>query len=231
MKRTKGFFGFEKYRYAHRGLHGKNVPENSLAAFSRAAARGFGAEMDVRLTKDGELIVFHDASLLRMTGANGATEDMRKNQRKNLLLQNSQEHVPLLSEVLPLFEGRAPLILELKTNKGNYAELTRRVCELLVNFPRVKFCIESFDPRVLRWLRKHRPNAIRGQLTHRSALNLLLNFWTRPHFVACKFEDRNALIMRICRKLSGVREVYWTITTDEAKRIALESGASIIFEE
>ncbi len=231
MKRSEGFFGFDRYLYAHRGLHGKNVPENSLAAFSCAADRGYGAELDIRLTKDGELVVFHDASLLRMTGADGATENMTKKERRKLLLQNSQEHIPLLIEVLPLFEDRAPLILELKTADGNYAELTRRVCELLVNFPRVKFCIESFDPRVLRWLRKHRPDIVRGQLTYRSALNLSLNFWTKPHFVACKFEDRNALIMRICRKLSGVREVYWTITTAEAKKIALESGAGIIFEE
>lgn len=231
MKKGDDFFGFEKYRFAHRGLHGKNIAENSLAAFSLAANRGYGAELDIRLTKDGELVVFHDASLRRMTGADGATENLTKKERRKLLLQNSQEHIPLLSEVLPLFEGKAPLILELKTADGNYAELTRRVCELLVNYPRVKFCIESFDPRVLRWLKKHRPSILRGQLTHRSALNLSLNFWTKPHFVACKFEDRNALAMRICRRFWGVREIFWTITTAEAEKIARECGAGVIFEE
>lgn len=227
----EGFYGFDQFRYAHRGLHGKDIPENSLAAFSRAAKHGFGAELDVRLTKSGELIVFHDANLRRMTGFAGASEDLTAEQRKNLRLKSSQEHIPLLSEVLPIFEGRTPLILELKSSHGNHAELARRVCELLVGFPRLKFCIESFDPRVLRWLRKHRPDIVRGQLTYGSALNLSLNFWTKPHFVACKFEDRNSLVMRICRRLWGVREIFWTITTAADAKIAIESGANIIFEE
>lgn len=231
MKKSEDFYGLSGYRYAHRGLHSDAVPENSLAAFSLAADRGFGAELDVRLTKNGELVVFHDATLRRMTGAEGATEDLTTKQRENLRLHSSQEHIPLLSEVLPVFEGRSPLILELKTANGNYAELTRRVCELLVNFPRLKFCIESFDPRVLCWLKKHRPDIVRGQLTYGSALNLSLNFWTKPHFVACKFEDRNALALRICRRLWGVHEVFWTITTAKDEKIAIESGANIIFEE
>lgn len=231
MKKAEGFYGLSDYRYAHRGLHSNAVPENSLAAFSLAADRGFGAELDVRLTKSGELIVFHDATLLRMTGAEGNPEDLTAEHRRKLRLKNSQEHIPLLSEVLPIFEGRTPLILELKTANGNFAELTRRVCELLVNFPRLKFCIESFDPRVLRWLKKHRPDIVRGQLTYGSAWNLSLNFWTKPHFVACKFEDRNALALRICRQLWGVQEVFWTITTAKDEKIAIESGANIIFEE
>ncbi len=217
--------------FAHRGLHDKNAPENSIAAFLRAVEKGFGAELDVRLTKKGELIVFHDATLFRMTGADGFTEDLTVEQRKNLRLKNTCEHIPLLQEVLPLFEGITPLIIELKTNRGNYAELTRRVCELLDHCPRLTFCIESFDPRVLLWLKKHRPDIIRGQLTHRPALNLSLNFLTKPNFIACKFTDRNTLLMRLSRALRGADEVYWTITAAEDAKIALQGGASIIFEE
>ena len=222
---------FSVRRFAHRGLYGKKYPENSLAAFALAAEKGFGAELDVHLTKCGELVVFHDRTLKRMTGAEGLTEDLTPEARKTLRLKNTQEKIPLLREVLTIFQGKTPLIIELKTARGNHRELTRRVCELMVNYPKLKFCIESFDPRVLRWLKKHRPDIIRGQLTERSALNLVLSFLTRPHFVACRFEDRNAFPMRICRRLMHMHEVFWTIKNEQDAKTALDSGASIIFEE
>ena len=110
-----------KWRYAHRGFHDreKGVPENSLAAFKRAASNGFGAELDVHLMKDGKLAVIHDASLLRTAGADVYIEDLTAGELEGYRLEGTEQRIPLLEEVLPLFVGRAPLIVELKAERGN----------------------------------------------------------------------------------------------------------------
>ncbi len=248
MLRTKrkkaDFFGLAKYHYAHRGLHGNGVPENSMAAFRLAAERGYGAELDVHLTKDRQLVVVHDESLERIAGVQRKVEECTYEELQAYRLEGTQEKIPRLQEVLPLFEGKTPLIIEIKAVKGNHAELTRRVCELLVNFPKLQFCIESFDPRVVRWLKKHRPEFIRGQLSRNFIRNrnhlpilpavlltgLALNFLTVPHFIAYRFEDRQRLSLRICRSVWGVQEFSWTIRNKADAKTVLDDGVPIIFE-
>ena len=110
---------FRQWRYAHRGLHDreKGIPENSMAAFKRAAANGFGAELDVHLMKDGKLAVIHDASLLRTAGADVEIEDLTAEALEQYPLEGTEQRIPLLEEVLPLFTDRAPLIVELKAER------------------------------------------------------------------------------------------------------------------
>lgn len=105
-----------KYRYAHRGYHGKDLaPENSLLAYKEAIRRGFGVELDVHLMKDGNLAVIHDASLLRTAGADVLVEDLTAEEVKRYRLEGTDEQIPLLEEVLPLFEQSGlPLVVELK---------------------------------------------------------------------------------------------------------------------
>jgi len=238
------FYGLGSYHYAHRGLHSDTVPENSMTAFSLAVSRGYGAELDVHLTKDRKLVVFHDETLVRMTGDNRRVEQCTYAELSQLRLKDTDERIPLLQEVLPLFEGKTPLIIELKAVKGNHAALARRVCKLLDDFPKLQFCTESFDPRVLRWLKKHRPEIVRGQLScnfirTRSGLplplaffltGLWMNFLTVPHFVAYRFSDRKRLAVRLCRLLWGTKLVAWTVHTDEEKDAALSEHMPIIFE-
>ncbi|MFR8727711.1 MAG: glycerophosphodiester phosphodiesterase family protein [Dysosmobacter sp.] len=103
-----------QYRYAHRGYHDKpHIPENSMAAFRRAIEHGYGAELDVHLMKDGRLAVIHDASLKRTAGADVLVEDLTAEELKQYRLEGTQEQIPLLEEVLPLFQGKR-LIIELK---------------------------------------------------------------------------------------------------------------------
>ena len=103
-----------QYRYAHRGYHDKpHIPENSMAAFRRAIEHGYGAELDVHLMKDGRLAVIHDASLKRTAGADVLVEDLTAEELKQYRLEGTQEQIPLLEEVLPLFQGKTPLIIEL----------------------------------------------------------------------------------------------------------------------
>lgn len=237
--------GWEKltgFRYAHRGLHGPGVPENSLAAFRRAAEAGYGAELDVHLTRDGRLAVIHDGDLRRMCGVSGRVEEKTAAELSALRLAGTEERIPFLEEVLPLFAGRAPLVVELKTDWRGAAELACRTVECLDRFS-IDYCVESFDPRPLLWLRRHRSDVLRGQLSqnfwrhpsgqdpwNRLALtNLFYNVLTRPDFVAYRFEDRNRLAVRLCRRW-GVRTAYWTLRSWTELLLAEQEGALPIFE-
>jgi len=232
------------YRYAHRGYHNKpTVPENSLAAFRAAVERGWGAELDVHLMKDGNLAVIHDSSLKRTAGADVCIEDLTKEDLAKYRLEESSEQIPLLQDVLRLFEGNAPLIIELKPERGNHAALSQAVADLLQTYTG-DYCIESFDPRVVRWFCKCRPEICRGQLAEnffrsKSKLpgylkflltNLLMNVRCRPDFIAYKFEDRNSLSLRLCEWVWKPACVSWTIRNKEALQLAEREGRTVIFE-
>lgn len=234
-----------KYLYAHRGYHNKpTVPENSMAAFRAAVDRGWGAELDVHLMKDGSLAVIHDSSLLRTAGTDVAVEDLTAAELAAYPLEDSEERIPLLPEVLELFRGKTPLIIELKPVRGNHAALSKAVAELLDSYDG-DYCIESFDPRVVRWFRKNRPEVCRGQLAEnflRSETSLpgfmkflltglLLNFGTRPDFIAYKFEDRTCWGMGLCRFLQRPVEVSWTLRNKTDLATAQREGKLVIFEQ
>lgn len=232
------------WSYAHRGLHGPGAPENSMAAFRAALDGGFGVELDVHLLKDGNLAVMHDSLLNRTTGQAGRMEDLTTEDLKHYFLEGTAETIPEFGEVLDLFGGKAPLIIELKSADGNHAALTEAACKLLEGYPG-PFCMESFDPKCVAWLRKNRPNIIRGQLAEnffRSrndlpdhlkflATNLLFNFLTVPDFIAYKFADRNTTPSTVlCRKLWKAQGVSWTLRTREEYDTAVSEGWLPIFE-
>ena len=236
------------WRYAHRGYHDKPaIPENSMAAFRRAVEHRFGAELDVHLMKDGKLAVIHDSSLKRTAGVDVAVEDLTAEELKRYRLEGTDEQIPLLEQVLELFEDQTPLVVELKSERGNYNELAAATVAMLDKY-RVRYCIESFDPRCLVWLRKNRPEIVRGQfseqfLRHKedgSGLsravrfilgNLLMNFKTVPDFIAYRFSDRDCLSLRWCRKFYKVQEVNWTIRSREEMTVAEKAGNLVIFEK
>ena len=242
-----GFYGsLGDHHYAHRGLHaiGAGIPENSLRAFRLAANNGYGAELDVHLSRDGRLVVMHDASLKRTTGANADIPSVTAQVLDQLTLEGTREKIPYLEEVLPLFQGRGPLLIEIKTDNGNHAELTEKVTELLSQYPKLDYMIESFDPRVLRWLKKNRPDIVRGQLScnffheekpmnklERFVLtNMMFNFLTKPDFIAYRFEDRDCLAPGLCKKLWHSQLFYWVVRTQEDANQLAEEDDMIIFE-
>lgn len=239
-----GLADLRNWSYAHRGLHGPGVPENSMAAFRAALDGGFGVELDVHLLKDGNLAVMHDSLLNRTTGQAGRMEDLTTEDLKHYFLEGTAETIPEFGEVLTLFGGRVPLIIELKSADGNHAALTEAACKLLEGYPG-PFCMESFDPKCVAWLRKNRPDIIRGQLAEnffRSrndlpdhlrflATNLLFNFLTVPDFIAYKFADRNTTPSTVlCRKLWRAQGVSWTLRTREEYDTAVSEGWLPIFE-
>lgn len=238
-----GLEALQGHSYAHRGLHGNGIPENSMTAFRLALEKGYGIELDVHLMKDGTLAVIHDASLLRTAGVDVKIEDLTLEDLDNYRLEGTEEKIPLFDEVLDLFEGKAPMIIELKAH-GNAGPLTEAVCNRLERYSGV-FCLESFDPRCIYWLKKNRPQLIRGQLSEDysknpkrhapAALEFLLahqleNFLTVPDFVAYRFSDRNLLGVRLVRKIWGAQGVTWTIKSQEDHDAAVAEGFLPIFE-
>lgn len=243
-RNAPGWEKLEGWAYAHRGLHGDGVPENSMAAFRKALDGGYGIELDLHLLADGNLAVIHDSLLNRTTGQAGRVEDLKTEDLKNYPLEGTCETIPEFSQVLDLIQGKAPLIIELKAESGNHAALAETACKLLEGYAG-PYCIESFDPRCLMWLRKNKPQILRGQLAEnffrgkndlsdglRLVLtNLLMNFLTRPDFVAYHFGHRKTtLSVDICRKLWGVKSVAWTLRSQEDFDQAKQEGWIPIFE-
>ena len=239
----KDLSAFQGWYYAHRGLYSTGVPENSMAAFRAAKEKGYGIELDVHLMADGNLAVIHDSSLKRITGQDVLIEDLTASDLENYRLAGTEEKIPLFSQVLDLYAGSAPLIVELKAVGANYAALSAATCNMLDSYNGA-YCVESFDPRCVAWFRKHRKDVIRGQLTEnffRSKSNLpwfikfalkhhLLNIASRPDFVACRFEDRKTISNFLCRYLWGMQGVTWTIRTKEDFDIAVREDWIPIFE-
>ena len=232
------------WRYTHRGYHDKpQIPENSLAAFRRGVERGWGSEFDVHILKDGTLAVMHDSDLKRCTGVDGIIEDLDREALAKLRLEGTDEHVPLFDEVLDVYEGKAPLIIELKSHGGNHFELSEAVCKRLDSYKGV-FCVESFDPRVVADIRRLRPDFCRGQLAENFLngnndlpgwqrfllTNLLFNPATRPDFIAYKFDDRDNRRNRRCLQQLGLQGVNWTIRSKEDLLAAEAEGSLPIFE-
>lgn len=215
---------FMDRNYAHRGLHKKDrsVPENSLTAFRRAVKAGYGVEMDVHITADDQLAVFHDDTLGRMIpGApEGRIETFTMAELKQLHLAQTQETIPTLQEALEVLAGRVPLILEIKSGPRNelLCILTARA---LAGYGG-PVCIESFDPFILRWFKKNAPDYLRGQLAQKpkdykgllkkpAAVlvgNLLTNVAARPHFVSYRIGPK-PFTVQLCEAM-GAMKAGWT---------------------
>lgn len=235
-----------RFRYAHRGLHDKEngVPENSLLAFRLAVEQGFGAELDIHLTKDGKLAVIHDDSLLRTAGVDVKASELTAEELNQYRLEGTDEKIPFLEEVLELFEDRAPLIIELKV-ENNASALAKAACDLLDRW-HVDYCIESFHPAAVLWLKQNRPDVCRGQLSENFVsskgtglgfaadfimTHLLTSCLTRPDFVAYDWQGRNGLSPKLSRKLWRVQEVNWTVRDRETMEKCEADGSLIIFEK
>ncbi|MBM6859641.1 glycerophosphodiester phosphodiesterase [Clostridium saudiense] len=229
-------------KFAHRGLHSDDgmIPENSLEAFKKAIENNYGIELDVSFTKDKKTVVFHDDNLLRMTGLNKKISDCTLEELQSLYLDNTDYKIPTFNEVLNLVDGKVPLIIEIKSNRDRDG-LCNAIKNELVDY-NGKFCIESFDPLIMSRIKKNMPDVIRGQLSMKFtnetkspkglkiALEyLLLNFKSRPHFIAYNWIDSNNLSLRILRKL-GIITVAWTVNSEKALEVSNERFDSIIFE-
>ena len=226
--------------FAHRGLHG-GAQENSLEAFEKACRAGWGIELDVQLSKDGTVVVFHDDTLARMTGDARRVDEADLSELKKLTLRGKGK-IPTFEETLACVRGRVPLLVEIKNGRRN-AELCEKTMALLKDYDG-KYVVESFNPLILRWLKKHSPETIRGQLVGAKVSyiasqgpvrafvlsKLLLNFLARPDFVAYDVEAAGFRAPKIQRALFRTPLAAWTVRDDKLFRECLERGEMPIFE-
>ncbi len=227
--------------YAHRGLHGHGVPENSLAAFARACEAGHGIELDVQLSADGEVMVFHDYTLMRMTGYDQKLCALTAAELSAQKLDGSNEKIPTFAEVLTAVDGRVPLLVELKGESFDVS-LCIKVAALLREYPGL-YCIESFNPLLLREMKKHLPHAYCGLLYTNvvrdkkkfTVVNMLLtlmtfNFLCKPNFIAYNQSDRHSLPVRLATRLWRAPRFVWTVRSASSMQSAHKHSEHAIFE-
>ncbi len=159
-RRKVGWIG--GHAFAHRGLHGPGVPENSPAAFAAAIARGLGIECDVQRSGDGKAMVFHDWELDRLTGERGPVAARSSEELGRIRLAGSDESIPRLRQMLDQVAGQVPLLIEVKSRRDvRIAALCLAVGECWRAIAG-SHAVMSFDPRVSRWFSVHSPHTVRG---------------------------------------------------------------------
>lgn len=234
---------FKNYRYAHRGLHGEGKAENSLSAFAAAKEMGYGIELDVRLSKDGELVVFHDDNLSRVVGIDGKVIDYTAEELAAMSLSGTSDGVPTFRQVLDLIDGAVPLIIEIKMH-GDEKGVSEKLVEVLEGY-KGDYVVESFNPIALKIVRKLRPDILRGILSmeymkqdkHKGKLlyallqHLMLNFMVRPDFIAYEKNGYAVKGLRFVRHSFGTALVAWTVKSQEEENAAISHGFdAVIFE-
>lgn len=227
---------------AHRGLHDKNIPENSMAAFERAVKYGYAIELDVQKTSDDALVIFHDESLYRMCGVKKKVTECTFAELDSLVLKGSTEGIPKLVDVLSLVQGTVPLLIEIKP-EGNWKKTTMLLAKIMQKY-HGEFWVESFHPLALRLYSKLSPNTITGQLANdlfqtknsHSFIekfllsNLLLNWISKPDFIAYNYKYRKKIAFRICQKSRHMKTAAWTVKSQAALNVLKNEFDVFIFE-
>lgn len=155
---------------AHRGLHdvGQGRPENSRAAVRAALDAGYGIEVDIQLSRDGEAMVFHDYGLKRLTGREGPVRGHTAAELSDIALLHGDEGIPTLAEILDIVAGRAALLVELKDQDGALGPavgpLEDRVAALVDGYDG-PLALMSFNPHAVARLAERAPEVPRGLTT------------------------------------------------------------------
>ena len=223
---------------AHRGLHDREHPENSISAFGRAVDQGYPIELDVQLIADGTVVVFHDESLSRVIDNDGYIKFLNKSDLDILTFKDSKEKIPTLEEVLKFVGGRVSLLIEIK-NQGKVGELEKKVIDMLKDY-KGQYAVQSFNPYVLEYFYKHAPNIPRGQLAgffkgeklsfiKKFALKrMLLNKKiSKPDFISY---EAKRVPNRFVRKYKKLPLLVWTITSQSEYLKVVKYCDNVIFE-
>lgn len=226
--------------YAHRGLHGPDIVENSRAAFEAAIAAGHGVETDVQVSKDGVAMVFHDYELDRLTRKSGPVIERKAAKLEKTKFKDSDETVPRLTEMLALIDGRAPVLIELKAKSRKVKKLCRSVADALADYEG-EAAIMSFNPEVGRWFARNAPDIVRGLvITEHDEVTLaarlkgamqrsLSVFRAEPDFLAYDIRDLPSAFADSLRE-KGVPVVTWTVRTEGERACAAKGADQIIYE-
>ena len=194
---------------AHRGLHNNYIVENTLLAFLKAVEKDYAVELDIRLLKDGTVVVYHDINLKRLTGINKLIESCTLKDISNIKI-NDKYCIPTLEQVLKLINGKVPIYIDVKGNIGNY-KLEEKLLDLLKEY-RGEVFIQSFNPKTIRWLRKKESKYKYGLITFSyPQYNILKKIFIHLQldFIACYLENVSNKRLQKLRKNKTL--IGWTI--------------------
>lgn len=214
--------------FAHRGLHACDpFVENSRNAFLAALEWGAGIECDLRLTADGEVIIFHDADAMRLCNVDLIIGQSTLAEVRELSVG---AHPPLaLTELLDLVGGRVPLLLEVKA-EANYWRFGPALLEALANYTG-PFGLMSFDPRIIRWI-KTNASIVRRGLVVRDSLPMrerwLAMMTADPQFLAVEVAALGKTWVANARRKMPV--YTWTVRTPDQRRLAVTYADAPIWE-
>lgn len=236
---------------AHRGLHdaAQGYVENSLSAARRAIERNYAIECDVQMSADGEALVIHDETLMRLVGVSGDVSALNAEDATQLVYKASRsraDRIATLSSLLAEIACRVPLIVEVKSRFDGDARLATRVAELAANYPG-PLALKSFDPAVLRALRALSVSVPVGLVAQahytakdwprldergRKALAALTDFVSaEPDFLSWCLKDLPHAVPLLCRAGMGLPVMVWTVRTPKDQALAAQFADQIIFEE
>ncbi len=232
---------WNRYKYiAHRGLYDRiDTPENSIKAFKNAIEKGYAIELDLNMSKDGYLIVFHDENLKRMTGLKASITSLELSEIKKQKLLGSDNVIPTFEDVLLLVNGRVPLMIEVKTNE-RYKELLSKLMIMLEKY-KGEYVIESFDPRVIYWLKKKYPDVVRGQIAGRKIIDIkskvlrwllgimAFNPFTKPDFISYLYTQIDEKFYNKQKK-KGRKVAVWTLRDNDEYEKIKDYCDMVIFE-
>lgn len=232
---------FEGYKFvAHRGLFNKeNIPENSIKAFELCVQKGYAIELDVNMTKDGYLVVFHDTNLKRMTGIKYDVSELNLNEIKKIKLLGTENRIPTLEDVFLLVDGKVPLMIEIKRN-DKFEALMPKLISMLDKY-NGEYVVKSFDPRIVYWLKKNAPHITRGQLAAKNIREvkgrimkfllgkMFFNIFTKPHFISYQYTNINDKMYKK-QKRKGRKVAVWTVKSKDEYLKIKDICDMVIFE-
>ena len=228
----KNFWLFNR-PVAHRGLWGGDIVENSLTAYKAAADNGYPIEIDLFLTKDNEIVCFHDELLYRMTGASGKITDKTLAELKALSLKGTEEKIPTFQEVLDICRGKTPLLIEIKDQENDY--IVDKTVDILKTYDG-EFAVQSFNPFYIKRVKKLASNFVcgilgthekeRGRITNFVLKHLCFNFMIKPDFISY---NKNGLKL-VKRKAKKTPVIAWTVTNEKERNSLPPFVKNIIFE-
>lgn len=209
---------------AHRGVHNeKDIIENSLEAFKEAVNKNYIIELDVHFLKDGEVVVFHDDNIERMTGINKNLKDCTYDEIRNIKLLNKNTYIPKFSDVLKLVDGKVPILIELK-NDNKVGSLESSLVQILKKY-NGKYAVQSFNPLSIMWFKNNYPNIIRGQLVCKFKnkkmdnikkfilKTMFFNIITNPDFISHSVDDLSYKEVNKIKKNKFI--LGWTVRNKE----------------
>ena len=206
--------------YAHRGLFdNKRIVENTINAFKKALIENINIELDIRVTKDRKLVVFHDKNIKRLTGINSKISDLTYKELKNIKLLDTNDTVPLLVDVLSLVKGRVSLLIEIKQSLSN--RVLKDLDRLLLDY-NGKVLLQSFNPFMLRKLSLSSLNRYDSGILLTNDYNgfkrSLYDVFTYKYLIKQKYisfiSSPKELVLKV-KNISNKELFIWTIKTKE----------------